>query len=89
MKAKQVILLIGIVTAGVSAVGCAAGAATAGYAAKASTADSLSSSGTKSILDIAKIQSDAHADQGITKLKSDLETKILDLDLRIKKLETK
>ena len=90
MKSKLGVLIVGIIVIIAQfTVGCAAGAATAGYAVKAGTADSLNPSGMKSIIDIAKAQSDAHTDLGVGKLKSDLETKILNLDLRIKKLETK
>lgn len=87
MKIEKGILLIGVLAVVMQlSAGCSAGA---GYAVKASTADALTSSGMKSILDIAKTQSDAHADLGVGKLKSELEAKILDLDSRVKKLETK
>ena len=69
--------------------GCAAGAATAGYASKASTADGLTSKGMQTILETAKTQSDTYTDGQVIKLKGDLNNKILDLELRLKRLETK
>ena len=86
---KKIIILFPIVAFALGTIGCAAGAATAGYASKASTADGLTSKGMQTILETSKTQSDAYTDGQVIKLKSELSNKILDLETRIKRLESK
>ena len=89
MSFKKIIINFAAVTVALNTIGCAAGAATAGYASKASTADGLTSEGMKTVLDTAKTQSDSYTDSQIIKTKSELTNKLLELETRVKRLESK
>ena len=52
-------------------------------------ADGLTSAGMKTVLDTAKTQSDPFTDSQIIKTKSELTTRLLELETRIKRLESK
>ena len=85
---KKVLLVTAIAALSAVLHGCAAGAATAGYASKASTADGLTSKGMNLVLDTAKTQSDTYTDGQVIKLKGELSNKLLELEFRVKKLES-
>ena len=89
MKLKSIIINTAAVAIAINTIGCAAGAATAGYASKASTADGLTSKGMQTVLETAKTQSDSYTDGQVIKVKSELSNKLLELELRLKKLEGK